>query len=159
MPIPQRHAMYLKCELPLKDFAVQVCLISQTWFCELYHYGSYVYAEHIFLVVFSFIERQRIYDMLKYVHITLFLIYILNNLAPFVFCITFYTSGFVRADVIQYLFLTMKPLDISLHSRCVRCERVVSVSFMCTNMYENTNKAMQKKFSGSQIIDLKNMDR
>ena len=83
--------------------------------------------------------------MLKYVHITLYLIYILNSLAPFVFCITFYTSDFVRADVIQYLFLTMKPLDISLHSRCVRCERVVSVSFMCTNMYENTNKMLIKK--------------
>ena len=72
----------------------------------------------------------------------------------FLFCITFYTSGFVRADVIQYLFLTMKPLDISLHSRCVRCERVVSVSFMCTNMYENTNKMLIKKkkqFNGCQI--------
>ena len=36
--------------------------------------------------------------MLKYVHITLYLIYILNSMAPFVFCITFYTSGFVRAE-------------------------------------------------------------
>ena len=110
-----------------------------------------MYTEHIFLVVFSFIERHRIYDMLKYAHITPYLIYILNSLAPFVFCITFYTSGFVRADVIQYLFLTMKPLDISLHSRCVRCERVVSVSFMCTNMYENTNKVLIKKKLGSVI--------
>ena len=39
----------------------------------------------------------------------------------------------------------MKPLDISLLSRCVRGERVVSVSFMCTNMYENTNKMLIKK--------------